>query len=243
MGDFVAIIPAAGKGSRLGMDVPKALVKPDGVRTLLEMAIKKVSPRVDEVVAIVSPAMIEHPDLPTLDGLTYVVQEYPTGMGDAIFSARDHILRFDNIFIAWADQFGLTEKTIERSIKAHSAAQSLNRMTIPLISVNNPYVEYKIELGKLKNILQQREGDTTGKNGLTDVGCFALTARKTLIEAWERHIKSTPLSAVTKERNFLPFLAELSLNDWVLNVIEAKQEDKLGINSSADFDEARETLK
>ena len=54
----IALIAAAGQGTRLGAEVPKAYVELRG-RTLLERSIRTManSGLVDEVIAVVSPAM------------------------------------------------------------------------------------------------------------------------------------------------------------------------------------------
>lgn len=54
--ESIAVVAAAGQGTRLGAEVPKAYVKLAG-RTLLERSVATMSGVVDRVVVVVSPAM------------------------------------------------------------------------------------------------------------------------------------------------------------------------------------------
>ncbi len=243
-GQITAVIPAAGRGSRLGIDVPKALVRPDGLRTLIEIMFEKVRPIVDRFVVIVNPTMLSHDYWPSSLDLEIAIQELPTGMGDAVFCATNQIKESTTILVVWADQVGITSETIQNGIRSHHLNKGLKpRITIPLIRVKNPYVEYVIHDKKIVSIKQVREGDTAADEGLTDVGLFILDAGEPLVEAWGTYLEKAEIGKSTKERNFLPFLRSLTDNQWELQVTSALAEDKLGINTQNDLAVAKDMFK
>jgi bifunctional UDP-N-acetylglucosamine pyrophosphorylase/glucosamine-1-phosphate N-acetyltransferase len=237
---ILAVIPAAGRGSRLGLNTPKALIRPDGKRTLIEMMHEKVTDLVDQVVYVINPTMLIHEDWPKLGEIETVVQEEPTGMGDAIFCAADLIADSSVIVVVWADQYGISQGTLQRALLKHKSRNSNSpKFTIPLIEVENPYVEYNFSGRSIKSISQKREGDKTSESGLTDVGCFILDAGQPLLEARRSHLSEINTGELTHERNFLPFLAWLSIHDWELEIVEAKPSDRAGINTIEDFKSAQ----
>jgi bifunctional UDP-N-acetylglucosamine pyrophosphorylase / glucosamine-1-phosphate N-acetyltransferase len=241
---ITAVVPAAGRGSRLGMDIPKALVRPDGTRTLIEIMFDKVADVVDRFVTVVSPAVLQHDSWPNSLALEVVIQEYPTGMGDAVFCAVEQIKESSIILVLWADQYGITPETIKHCIEAHQINKGISpRITIPLIKVEKPYVEYKILGDRIESISQSREGQMVAEEGLTDVGLFVLDAGPSLVSEWNSHIKSGIKGELTNERNFLPFLEWLTNNNWELVTVAAQAEDRLGINTREDFAKAKEALK
>ena len=241
---ITAVIPAAGRGSRLGIEIPKALIRPDGVRTLIEIMFEKVRPVVDRFVVVVNPTMPNHDSWPKSLSLEIAIQEEPTGMGDAVFCATNQIKESSIILVIWADQLGISLETIQNGIRSHQMNKGLRpRITIPLIRVMNPYVEYTLFENKIVSIEQVREGDVTAEQGLTDVGLFILDAGEQLTAAWDSYLKTAVVGKYTNERNFLPFLKSLTDNHWDLQVLSALPEDRLGINTQQDFDTARDMFK
>ena len=240
----VAILPGAGRGSRLGLNTPKALIQPDGKHTLIEILYAKVSTLVDQVIVVVNPEMPNHEFWPSLPQLDVVIQEHPTGMGDAVFCAWDAIEKASIVLVIWVDQYGITEETLNNALNSHSSRKHLSpRVTIPLITVDNPYVEYVTSGNRIDSIKQQREGDQTSKVGMTDVGFFVLDAGRELLVAWESHKRQISCGSMTGERNFLPFLVWLIENNWNLEIVAANLEDRLGINTLKDFEAAQQKFR
>lgn len=243
MAKVIAIVPAAGRGTRLGLDIPKALVQPDGKTTLLEIAHSKLRTFVDEIVFVVHPDMPHHRLWPNLPDVHIVVQDHPTGMGDAIFCGSKFIESANVLIVVWADQYGISTQTISQALSFHNDRKDVPRkITIPLIEVDLPYVEYILADDRIGTIKQSREGDQTATRGLTDVGFFILDAGQELTDCWDLHLKETSPGKVTNERNFLPFLTWLLAKNWTLEVIEARSDDRLGINTQNDFEIAKKVF-
>jgi len=244
MKKLIAVIPAAGRGSRLGLDTPKALIKPNDKTTLLEIMYTKVLPVVDQLIFVVNPSMPTHKNWPNLVDAEIVIQKEPTGMGDAIFCAAEFIKSTSLLLVIWADQYGISTNTIERAVYEHQLSGNTGKkMTVPLINVKRPYVEYVFTANKIDSIRQSREGEATSESGLTDVGLFILDAGNELVESWYSYVKESKPGEKTNERNFLPFLTWLIGIGWTLNVVEAIPEDRLGINTLNDFEIAKDILK
>jgi bifunctional UDP-N-acetylglucosamine pyrophosphorylase/glucosamine-1-phosphate N-acetyltransferase len=171
--------------------------------------------------------------------VSVAVQERPTGMGDAVFTARSFWGDFESIAVVWGDQVNLSKKTLRRTIEAHLKAE--DGVTIPLIPVADPYVQYDFDdVGHLYRIRQRREHDKMDPEGNSDVGVFALYTRG-LNELWQEYRASCTKGSVTEEINFLPFLVFLAGKGWPTRIVAAECADEVrGINTPADLAFARQ---
>ena len=242
-----AVIPAAGRGSRLGIDRPKLLAPIADSLTIFDVLRDLLLEHVDHVCFIVSPggqpaicSALERS--PAHRRMSVRVQEKPTGMGDAIFCGFDVWRQFDSILVVWGDQVLLSPATVHGTLGVHSS-YSGPRITIPLTTVVSPYVQYDIdESQRLIRVRQRREGNIMERKGLSDVGAFALSTGG-LANAWEEYLEKAVRGAVTGEINFLPFLPYLSRQAWrVLTFDVADPSEARGINTPEDLRFARERL-
>jgi bifunctional UDP-N-acetylglucosamine pyrophosphorylase / glucosamine-1-phosphate N-acetyltransferase len=246
-----AIVPAAGRGTRLSANVPKVFVPILPDLTIWDVLRTKLAEVAAPIVLVLSP-----------DGLNFVkqnpgafspgsfentikaVQSSPLGMGDAIFGAADFWREFDDLLIVWGDQFNLSLETVRACIKLH-AAQQKPALTLPLVRAPQPYVEYVFDAhGALTTIRQSREGDACEPNGFSDVGVFLLSGGSVLIEEWTRYLAGGKIGSVTAEINFLPFLVHLSARGWPVNRYETHDPaEAIGINTPEDLAFARQLLR
>jgi bifunctional UDP-N-acetylglucosamine pyrophosphorylase/glucosamine-1-phosphate N-acetyltransferase len=233
-----AVIPAAGRGTRLNSDKPKLFTPVINEKTIWDILSNKLFRHVDHIHVINSPwssnyfeEILRNESRP----LTSSIQPVPLGMGDAIFSAKQFWVNFDHILIVWGDQIYLSSNTIKDVIELHSKFAD-NHCTIPLVKISNPYVEYLFSSGgNLLNILQSREGDVMSDIGMSDVGTFMLST-KNLINQWEIFISRHKINNKTREQNFLPFLPWLSFNNWRINkLLIPDVNESRGINTQEDL--------
>jgi bifunctional UDP-N-acetylglucosamine pyrophosphorylase/glucosamine-1-phosphate N-acetyltransferase len=216
MSNICAVIPAAGRGSRLGLEFPKILAPICDNTTIIDVMLNKLLRHVDAVNIIVSPTGFKYVtdhlisrNYP-IDRISLSIQDSPSGMGDAIFCGYDTWAKYEKIFVIWGDQVFLSDDTITKGIKNSLHSDLL----VPLAMVNSPYVQYILDDGVIKDILQSREGDKTALHGLSDIGAFILQV-KGLKEEWEKYLFSASLGNITGELNFLPFIKQLStLSSW-----------------------------
>jgi bifunctional N-acetylglucosamine-1-phosphate-uridyltransferase/glucosamine-1-phosphate-acetyltransferase GlmU-like protein len=243
-----AIIPAAGRGSRLGVDVPKVFVPILPGFTIWDAVRGKLSQVANPLILVLSPeglAYAKQTDFPpeTFAKTTLARQPSPRGMGDAIFGVADLWREYDNLLIVWGDQFNLSLETLRACIALH-AQQTGPGLTLPVVRMAEPYVEYVFDSAdRLTHIRQSREGDVCTPNGFSDVGVFLLTGGLPLIEEWTRYQSRASIGNMTGEINFLPFLVHLSANGWPVRRYETTDPaEAIGINTPVDLAFARKLL-
>jgi bifunctional UDP-N-acetylglucosamine pyrophosphorylase/glucosamine-1-phosphate N-acetyltransferase len=248
----VALIPAAGRGSRLGMDVPKIRVPIDGERTIWDVLHARLRSHVDHIHVVLAPdarpgfdAMLDEcmPEPYLRSGVSTSVQERPVGMGDAIFGARPVWRHFDHVLIVWGDQVLISHDTLHRVVTAQRASTSRS-LTLPLVRPKSPYVEYCFDFsGNLTGVLQSREGDACSAGGLADIGMFALR-RDGLVEDWQAYLDQAETGSQTGEINFLPFLPYLSTErGWRVQSVDVDDvAEARGVNTPEDLAYCRQRL-
>ena len=227
-----AVIPAAGRGSRLGTTKPKILAPLNQDQTVWSVLHAKIAPLVDHIHLVLSPeGARDFPALP--EHVSYSIQREPTGMGDAIFGARAGWDSFDAILIVWGDQVFVSTDTLRRALAALTLPQ--RQLVLPLTRMTIPYVEYIFDGARLTKILQSREGDATSQGGLSDVGTFLLHTRG-LAAAWKDYLSKVERGSQTGEVNFLPFLPFLSMREWTVTPLEVTDPTEArGINTPEDL--------
>jgi bifunctional UDP-N-acetylglucosamine pyrophosphorylase/glucosamine-1-phosphate N-acetyltransferase len=237
-----AVIAAAGRGSRLGMNVPKLLLPLGGDRTVWDILYGTLAPQVQHVQVILHPSMVapfeahlsNHP--PRQATVSYAFQETPRGMGDAVFCGRAMWEQFTNILVVWGDQVSVSAATIGRTLSLQHSAP-FPAISLPLCRQPVPYVDYIFnDAQRIVRVLQSREGDACRPNGLSDVGVFALSTGG-LTAAWEGFLARSDCGKQTGEVNFLPFLPYLSsVCGWYTQSFEVDDiHESRGINTPEDL--------
>ena len=239
--ELIAVIPAAGQGSRLGTIVPKLFVEiKDGLR-IWDILLARVATVTRHVHLVLSPEGLDHFEAlgrPAPPGLrvTCSVQEQPRGMGDAVLGACGYWCTARHLLIVWGDQLGVSGKTLARtaSRQCGSAPPSI---TLPLVHSQAPYVHYELNAGTLVRVAQAREGDECPPHGLSDVGAFAVSTEG-LDGAWQRYL-SQPESrgARTGEINLLPFFAHLTRREgFAVQIVDVDDAaEARGVNTLDDL--------
>jgi len=240
-----ALIPAAGKGTRLKADCPKILVPISGETTIWTILRRILLSQADHIHVVLSDfAQPIMQDLlktdPEADRITTSIQMQALGMGDSIFGAEPYWRDYDTILIAWGDQVNLSPGTI-----AQVAAMTGQERTLilPLTRQSEPYVQYDFgspDRNQLVHVRQSREGDITEPGGLIDIGLFALSTGG-LLEHWHDFLKHSGKGEATGEVNFLPFMPYLSHDcGWnVETIIVEDQDEARGVNTPEDLEFAR----
>jgi len=232
------VIPAAGRGTRLGFDGPKALCPVAG-RPLIAHLLDRYARWTDRVVIVAAPAALpafrqalEPLAVPT----DFVVQAEPTGMLPAILSAQPvvetHTPR--HVWVTWCDQIAISEETVRRladEIDQHPDAG----LVLPTVWQTPPYIHFARDPGgRIVRVLQRREGDEMPAEGESDAGLFALRLDAYLdhLVAYDRHVAAA--GSGTGERNFLPFIPWLAERMPVRTFGAASAEEAIGVNTPED---------
>jgi bifunctional UDP-N-acetylglucosamine pyrophosphorylase/glucosamine-1-phosphate N-acetyltransferase len=243
-----AVVPAAGRGSRLGVATPKILA-PLGNRdrdTVLSVLCRKLLAVADHINLIVSPhgstpigAAVEREGL--RDRVTLSVQPQPIGMGDAIFCGYPVWSQARTILIVWGDQVFVSIDTLRTACALHHGDD--RTLVIPLVAMREPYVEYLFhDSDRLIAVKQSREGESCAPGGYGDIGTFTLSVAE-LRTSWLRYLNRAEVGGATHEVNFLPFLPWLSAHRWtVRRFIIADEREARGINTPQDLAFFRATM-
>ena len=243
MTTIYAVIPAAGKGSRLALPphLPKLLLPLTPVgqppQTTWSILRKKLLAVVNHIHIITSPSGKDalHQALYTdlTQGLVSIsIQSQPLGMGEAIFGAYTRWQTADSILIVWGDQVFVSQTTFKYALSQH--ANQSKTLTLPLTHLTTPYVEYGFNAQhQLSYIRESREGELCHA-GWNDVGTFVLSVPD-LFAAWQAYTSHNQRGSVTQEINFLPFLLFLTQHNWHLQTtIVNDPVEARGINTLED---------
>lgn len=239
-----AVVPAAGRGTRLGATVPKIMLEVADGLTVWHLLYRRLREWTAHIHVVLSPAgQGPFRDLVAGDDSVSVsVQDEPRGMGDAIFGAAGHWAGYGSVLVVWGDQVNLAAQTVRRALRAHQEATTGGPgLTLPLVSMPEPYVEYELAAGSLVRVRQSREGDECRPGGLSDVGVFCLSTRG-LVAAWRGYLATAAPGGATGEVNFLPFLSYLSRErGWPVTVVPVDDPaEASGINTAAELASARQ---
>ncbi len=226
-----AVIPAAGRGTRLGGAGPKILSPLTDRDTIWSILHAQLAPLVDHIHLVLSPdGAAIFPALPP--NVSASVQPVATGMGDAIFQGFEVWSKYDTILVVWGDQVFVSADTLSRSLVALKPGRNV---VLPVTRMAEPYVEYVLKHEKLVRVLQTREGDATTPGGFSDVGTFLLNTDG-LKPAWEAYLSTAQRGGATGEINFLPFLPFLFAQGWGVTPVEvADAAEARGINTPDDL--------
>jgi len=234
-----AVVPAAGRGTRLGGDLPKLLAPLGHGATVWSILSRKLLAVADHVSLIVSPKGVAPlNEVIAREGLgdrvSLSIQPIPAGMGDAIFRAAPVWSRATTILIVWGDQVFVSDKTLRQACAIHNDDPAT--VVLPLVPMAHPYVEYCFDhSGRLDAIKQSREGDECAEHGYADIGTFVLSAEG-LQARWREYRAASKAGTLTREINFLPFLPWLAARGWgVRRFTVTDAREARGINTPEDL--------
>jgi bifunctional N-acetylglucosamine-1-phosphate-uridyltransferase/glucosamine-1-phosphate-acetyltransferase GlmU-like protein len=232
---WTAIVPAAGRGSRLGYSRPK-LLYPVAGRMILEWLLDFLLPNCDRLVFVVSPdgeADIAG-ELERLAAGRYrtVIQEVPTGMGDAVALGLAAVETVNTV-VVWGDQVALRPDSVSACLRVHEGPLE-PAITCPTVMRGRPYIHFeRAGDGAIGRVLQAREGDPMPETGESDTGFFCF--RTEIVRGLLQELRTRPLGAATQEFNLLPAIPLASEKGFtVLTPHLMTLEETVGINSKED---------
>jgi len=205
---WTAIIPAAGVGSRLGYNHPKILYPLLG-RPILDWLLDSLASVVSQYVFILSPSGYEEVkpflEIRLAGRYKVVIQELPTGMGDAVLLAECAVSTPYTLVI-WGDQVTVASKTLRACATLHQSRSNAT-LTLPSLLRDNPYIDLiRDSQNLLVGVNQAREGEIKNKQGENDCGVFLFTSKQLFeILSIARH-ERYGIGDHTFEFNLLPTL-------------------------------------
>lgn len=230
---WTALIPAAGRGSRLGFDKPKILF-PIAGKSILEWLVDLLHPLCSQFVFVLSPQgreLVEAVACRLLPGCHRIAQQIePRGMADAIGCGLPAV-ETPNALIVWGDQVALRPASLDLAMRIHQGP-ALPEATCPTLWRDRPYIHFERDAGsRVIRVLQQREGDVLPERGESDCGVFLFRA-EALRRTLPRLLNSPEsIGKRTHELNFLPIFPML---DSLISVPIMTKAESVGVNSPAD---------
>lgn len=233
---WTAVIPAAGRGTRLGFSRPKILY-PLGGRLILDWLLDFLVPNCASLVFVLSPegagevtAALEQ----RIAGrFAVVIQDTPTGMGDAVALALPQV-KTRHAAVVWGDQVALRRESVESCMRLHQGPLQPS-VTCPTVLRANPYIHFdRDEAGRLIGLKQAREGDAMPETGESDTGffCFQTAALRRLLD--RLRAESGGMGTATREFNLLPAIPLAAQREVVLTPRVMRLEETVGVNTRED---------
>lgn len=242
----VAVVPAAGRGSRLGGPTPKPFVEIGGANSrLIDYVVSNLVDHVDLVVPIVAPGnewRLEQ--WPGSWPIQVMVQPEPTGMLAAVQLARPFLSKATSVAIVWSDQVGLSKETISKGLQECERSEG-SWCGIPVRRVDKPYVQYIWLPDNTIEVRETRVGDRADPIGLCDVGMFLFKSGRDLVSALDSYGSFLNSTGFDGELNFLPFLRYAS-KEQLLRIVpleSCSEFDLLSVNTAEELQTASRLLK
>lgn len=230
----VLVIPAAGRGSRLGSDGPKFL-HPVGGRPMLDYLLDLYLVHVDRVALVVHPsaeaAVRRHCARRGVDAVI-AHQEQATGMLDAILCPHEELSqdRPDRVLISWCDQVAVRPETVRRMIERAEGTPT-PWLTLATGWNDEPYIHLERDAeGRIVNVLERREGKPMPERGEGDSGIFTLSA-EAYFDRLPQFAREARTSEGTGERNFLPFIPWAAARGIVETISVEHPIEQIGVNT------------
>jgi len=175
---FRVIIPAAGQGSRSGLNYPKSLHPVGGIPILVRLF--RILTAYDDTPVLVINSTFHDLFKSTLSQYgfkaEFVFQDMPSGMGHALLQADPCINEETEIILAWSDIALLSPLTVHHLVNCHLMAE--NTFSLVTALSNNCYTIVRREKGALKAVIETRaEGISPLEWGERDIGLFVFKNR------------------------------------------------------------------
>lgn len=232
---WTAVVPAAGRGTRLGSDRPKVLFEVAG-RSILDWLLDLLLPRCGSVVVVAAPwsaEAISNAVAGRSNRVRIAVQTEPVGMADAVERGLG-LVNTDNVLLIWGDQAAVRGESLDLAMGLH--VESCALATVPTVWRARPYIHLARDAsGKIVHVLQAREGDPMPSEGESDTGVFLFRTGALSRALESMRTTGSGMGNVTKEWNLLPVLSQLdTLPGNVLSAPIITEEESVGVNTPAE---------
>jgi len=244
---WTCVIPAAGKGTRLGYNLPKILYPILG-ESILYHLVGLFQKYCSHFIVVASPEgsqkiQKELESCCNSNDFRIVIQEEPKGMAHAVWQARN-ATKTPHTVVVWGDQICLRDETISSTLTYHQS-NSANVLTFPTVIKRDPYIHFqRDDEGKILKVLQKREKEINMEVGENDCGFFTFST-ESLFSVLKNGLKSpVSLGTHTKEVNLLQLFPQFEVRNNEVNTLRIAHEDEtLGINTAEEAQTAESVLR
>jgi molybdopterin-guanine dinucleotide biosynthesis protein A len=235
------IIPCAGLASRLGADLPKALVEINENQNLLDIILQKIESHFSEIIVVVSPAhlssfnsWLEFSNVANKSRVLFVIQETPKGSLDASLKGLLKSSSISNV-VVWGDQIGVLSSTVKLVLDVLEQGTDL---VVPVTPKIRPYVWIKREKNgeNITYVKRSRDGDSKPLISLADVGCFGFSQKAISFLNEEKFLS---LADKVRESDLVYEFSSLSWSVKTYVPIIRNRRQTMAVNNPAELCEAR----
>lgn len=218
--NWSVIVPAAGKGTRLGSTGSK-LFYPLCGNPLYTYLLPHFT--FCKQIIVLAPYAGQQDATPhnfEFLKLTVTFQYEQLGMADAVACGLK-VVDTEFVCVVWGDLVVLYPDVIARAVRM--VEEYKHDTCVPIMAVDRPYTHLDYLDGKVVRVLQRREGDTLPDVGVSDIGMFFFRT------AALRAAMAAPVEpgAETGELNFLPVLTRFA----AMGSIGATENAVLSVNT------------
>ena len=222
------IIPAAGKGTRSGLDYPKTLYKVEGKEILLHILDLTQHLDADPTVIVSSEGFSNIKNFLRLKkrNAELIIQDSPKGMGHAVlqFMKSKYFCSTENILLIWGDIPYIKKKTVESIVKSHF--KNSNEFTLISKYVEKAYTFIeRDESNKITQIIETREVGELPKPGERDIGLF-LFKKKNVFNLLQKEL-SGKYGKATSEHGFLYIIKHISKRGFKVESLPIAEEKEI----------------
>ncbi len=234
----IAVILAAGAGSRMRSTLPKPLHPIAGIPMLGHVVRAVRSAGVDEVVVVASPALQSDDQWREFTAdVTVAIQDDAFGTGDALRSALPCLGHADTLVVAFADHPLLLGTSLEALLSAK--AQPGVRCAL-LACVLDDAAGYgrvaRDDHGRVVGVVERKDDDPSLREGPTEVnsGMMALDA------GWARDAVARLTPSPTTGELYLTELIRMAVDvqvgePWPVVAVQGRHEELVGVNDRVDL--------
>jgi HAD superfamily hydrolase (TIGR01509 family) len=242
---WTAVIPAAGRGSRLGFNHPKILYPVSG-RPILDWLLDFLTPCCSRLIFVLSPEGADEVGAELAQRIPgryeIVIQEIPTGMGDAVSLGLAQV-RTPHLAVVWGDQVALRRQSVEACLRLHQGRLRPD-VTCPTVLREKPYIHFdRAADGNISGLRQAREGAEMPGIGESDTGFFCFNAAK--LGPWLNQVRASGTAAgnLTREFNLLPVIPWAAREGLALTPRLMEMGETMGVNSPQDAQAVEQFLR
>jgi bifunctional UDP-N-acetylglucosamine pyrophosphorylase/glucosamine-1-phosphate N-acetyltransferase len=228
--EIVAIILAAGKGTRLKSKIPKPLHNIGGRPMLAWSLDAAIAAKVSRTITVLPPQSEQIQGW--LDGRDFCIQEKPLGTGHAVLAAAPQLADFDGVaLIMFADTPLVTSDTLTRLVSSIEKSKSI---AVLGFETSNPHGYGRLitdSSGHLLRIVEEKDANDNEKHiNLVNGGVMAVRC-PLLFDL----MKQVQPNSHTGELYLTDIIAIANQNDQTVTVQIADESEIAGVNDRADL--------
>ena len=241
MGNWTGVILAAGQGTRMRSQTPKALHTVCGVTLAGHVATSMRDAGASNVIVVVSPATAEMPGLAESFGgeVQIAIQSEPLGTAHALESAREAAGQASKLVVGAGDMALLQPESISNLVQQHESEKAL--LSMLTATVEDPHGFGRVvrdSTGKLAAVVEEAEADAAQRSICEiNTGLYCLDAPWT----WNE-LGNVRVSAVGEK--YLPDLIAVAAEQGRASVAAVTDNSEaLGVNNRVQLAEVELVMR